>query len=934
MKRELTSFKTKARFFSLVFLFIHIFPLETESLQQTQNTNQKREKEERPATLGLDKGLLEFDTPEFTVKIVTASQTLAALQPKRQSGFDFTPADLLERRASDGFFQLGDLNFRIRFDSQNEWKSYSTAASRTPVEALPTSDTQLASADLRPTLKDDCPLRIIRSWELSDGHLVLRFELENRSDRTVHVGALGIPMIFNNILTRRSLEQSHEICSFFDPYIGGDAGYLQVTRLSGRGPALLVVPEGRTPFEAYRPINEPMRPQQTFEGAFEWMVHSKAYAENEWMNAEPWNEPSEATLAPGDRRAYGVRFLLAPEIRNIEETLMSNQRPVAVGIPGYILPMDQKGRLFLKYGSPVMSIEVDPEEAIEIAESAPTIGGWQAFGIAGKMWGRARLSVSYENGLLQTIHYFVTKPAQDVVSDLGNFLMNRQWHEDPDDHFQRSPSVISYDREADSMVLQDGRVWIAGLGDEGGSGSWVAAAMKQFGQPSRNELSKYERFVDEVLWGRIQYDAGDKKYGVRKSLFYYQPDEVPEGYYDSSIDWSSWTSWDKEASEQINRSYNYPHAAAAYWSLYRLARNNTGLVTAQPWDLYLERAYQTSLAMVKFAQGHSRHGQMEGTVFLNILLDLQREGWKERAETMEETMKKRADVWKDRAYPFGSEMAWDSTGQEEVYAWCKYFGFEEKALVSLNSIIGYMPALPHWGYNGNARRYWDFLYGGKLRRIERQLHHYGSGLNAIPVLSEYRQHPDDFYLLRIGYAGMMGALSSIDQEGFASAAFHSFPSTLKWDAYSGDYGPNFFGHAINTGTYVIDHDEFGWQAFGGNVEIEDDLVRIEPLDSFRKRLYFASVGLWLTLDSGAFEDVTISLRDRSIAIGLSPRTPFTPVARLRIEQPAQIDDVGRYALEGNSKTERGAYVIPLQPETVWIRLSPQKLWTGPDFLQE
>ena len=82
------------------------------------------------------------------------------------------------------------------------------------------------------------------------------------------------------------------------------------------------------------------------------------------------------------------------------------------------------------------------------------------------------------------------------------------------------------------------------------------------------------------------------------------------------------------------------------------------------------------------------------------------------------------------AYPFGSEMAWDSTGQEEVYAWCKYFGFDDKAQVSLNSIIGYMPTLPHWGYNGNARRYWDFLYGGKLRRIERQLHHYGSGLEC------------------------------------------------------------------------------------------------------------------------------------------------------------------------------------------------------------
>ena len=221
-------------------------------------------------------------------------------------------------------------------------------------------------------------------------------------------------------------------------------------------------------------------------------------------------------------------------------------------------------------------------------------------------------------------------------------------------------------------------------------------------------------------------------------------------------------------------------------------------------------------------------------------------------------MKARADRWSRQAFPFGSEMAWDSTGQEEVYAWTDYFGYHDKALVSLNSILGYMPTIPHWGYNGNARRYWDFIYGGApgpTSRIERQIHHYGSGINAIPMLAQYREHPDDTYLLRVGYGGAMGALSSIDQEGFASAAFHSFPSTLAWDAYSGDYGPNFFGHAINTATYVINHPEFGWQAFGGNVTAAADRITIKPLDSFRQKIYLAPIGLWLTLDAGTFNSV-------------------------------------------------------------------------------
>src|SRR5262249_29963286 len=163
---------------------------------------------------------------------------------------------------------------------------------------------------------------------------------------------------FNNMIQNfvtgraRTLPQAHEICSFFDPYVGRDAGYLQVTRLSGAGPALIVTPEPgtKTPFEAYRPLNAASRRGPTFEGACEWTTHSAAYAEKEWKGVEQWNTPTSATLAPGESRVYGLRFLVAESIPNIEKTLAANDRPVAVGIPGYIVPMDINAKLFLQPG--------------------------------------------------------------------------------------------------------------------------------------------------------------------------------------------------------------------------------------------------------------------------------------------------------------------------------------------------------------------------------------------------------------------------------------------------------------------------------------------------------------------------------------------------------------------------------------------------------
>ena len=186
------------------------------------------------------------------------------------------------------------------------------------------------------------------------------------------------------------------------------------------------------------------------------------------------------------------------------------------------------------------------------------------------------------------------------------------------------------------------------------------------------------------------------------------------------------------------------------------------------------------------------------------------------------------------------------------------------------------------------------------------------------MLSEYRDHPDDFYLLRVGYAGNMGVLTDIDQEGFLSPAFHSFPDMLRSDPVSGDNGPNLFGHAWDAATYVVHHPEFGWVAFGGNIRTEGEVVKVTPLDAFRGRIYVASAGLWLTLDSGRFESLEINSKTRSLRVELAPAGQFTPTARLRMEQLAKVTGTGKYHPSQPFIRERGAYVVPLAKTETWV----------------
>lgn len=864
----------------------------------------------KKSTLEIEKGFINLNTQSFALKLLKSSQTVAALSPLSEKSFDFTPGERLAIRDKDGLYHLGDINLRIKA-ADGSWKSYSTAAKRAAILPLAISGNVLAAADLSNTLPSDIPVTIKRFYEEKAGNLVMRFEITNKTNGNLEIGALGIPMIFNNILEGKTLDETHVQNVFYDPYMGKDAGYLEVKRLSGHGPALLVLPEQNMPFEAYRPLLDDATPRSiVFEGFHEWMPLSKAYAENEWKTAEQWNEPTSLILKSGATQIFSVKLVLVDEIKNIQKTLIENQRPVAIGVPGYVLPQDVEGQLFLKYNKAVKSFKIEPEGALVVEQIIKDKNGYAQYAVHGKKWGRARLTVIYEDGLEQTINYKVIKSETNVVADFGNFLTTAQWFDQKNDPFHRNPSVISYDYETKKQLSQDSRVWVAGLSDEGGAGGWLAAIMKQLVEPNKEEIDKLQHFVDETLWGGIQYKEGKNQFGVKKSVFYYEPDSLPKGTYSSDINYKTWAAWDHKHANDPGRSYNYPHVAAAHWAMYRLARYHDGLVTNHAWDWYLKNAYETSMAMTTLAPYYAQFGQMEGTVFLLILKDLKTEGYTEMANNLEAKMKARADHWRTLNYPFGSEMPWDSTGQEEVYMWSDYFGYNDKAKVTLDAILAYMPVMPHWAYNGNARRYWDFLYGGKLSRVERQIHHYGSALNAIPVLEQFKKTPDDFYLLKVGYGGLLGGISNITEDGFGPAAFHSYPETLRIDYLSGDYGSGFFGYAVNTATFITNEKELGWLAFGGNLKEKGDIVEVGITTAAKSKIYIAPKKMWLTLDAGTFKKITYNTKTGEVVITLNAKTIYTPHAYLRIDEDVSLP----------YEKSRGAYKIALKNKTIQIKL--------------
>jgi hypothetical protein len=80
------------------------------------------------------------------------------------------------------------------------------------------------------------------------------------------------------------------------------------------------------------------------------------------------------------------------------------------------------------------------------------------------------------------------------------------------------------------------------------------------------------------------------------------------------------------------------------------------------------------------------------------------------------------------------------------------------------------------------------------------------------------------------------------------------------------------------------------------------------------------LGLWLTLDAGKFRAVEFDPRTGRLRVGLNPADEFTPAARLHVQQPTAVEGVGKYQPALQFQLERGAYVVPVGEQVVWLEL--------------
>lgn len=308
----------------------------------------------------------------------------------------------------------------------------------------------------------------------------------------------------------------------------------------------------------------------------------------------------------------------------------------------------------------------------------------------------------------------------------------------------------------------------------------------------------------------------------------------------------------------------------------------------RPWDAYLARAVALAVNL-----GSPDVGFMDGTVFRELLLAVQAEaaadpsnatlaGW---ASTLDTNMRARALAWSTALWPYGSEFAYDTTGQEEVFIWLQHYGFPDAANRTLEAVLGYMRALPNWAWHAGGRSGGDLGNNGLWfvnRGSERMLQHYRAGLNQIVLSEAYRAAPDDIFLLRTAMGALTGTLASIQPAGSGPSAgavsmgIHTVPFVNDHDPRSGDYGLGFFGVSLEAAAYLVRDAQVpgGWACYLCNMApgASASAASFALEDAYRIRAFLEPLGVFLVAQAGALRAIAVDLAARSAAITFEPST--------------------------------------------------------------
>ncbi|CAM3461002.1 MULTISPECIES: DUF5695 domain-containing protein [Saccharibacillus] len=709
-------------------------------------------------------------------------------------------------------------------------------------------------------------------FRLEDDGLYWTIGLTNRSEHTLEFDSIGVPLLFNQIFRNDSVYK-YEQNVLRHTFISEEGSYVYWARSSGKPPFLVMLTRDGTGLEsterddrnnlkAEPGTGSPFGPYTSFDESWEGLVTAVLQGSRALI------------LPPGNRLTYRFKLAWAQSFADIGRLAHESGQIDIEVLPGLVVPRDDQAVVLLRSTKTIHAVTASVPELTDIRDEGEQAGGYRLYRIRFHHLGENDVTIHYGDGERSVLHFFAIDTLERLITGHAAFIAEHQYETNPGDPCYHG--LLMWDMTMKSRINSTcnpfGDDWWAGGSDEIGLVSGLFLSEKNVYRPDEAQLRILEAYLSDFVEERLTEQPG---YRVHRMVPWHTMFEP----------------WEGHGADDVWRAFNYVHVINTYFNMYRI-QERFGYTHLRTAEDYLRQAFLYTQAMFRFwmfpdGVGATEYGNMgESTIPLYLADALAGKGMTEEAEWVRETAASKASFFTKSAYPFGSEMAYDSTAYEAVYGYAKSAGDTQTMEKAVQASFANRGHQPDWRfYNTDLRQqgetYWNVSY----------MTHLGGWVLYDYALNEGRA---DYELIKSAYASYLAGWSLInsgqwndDPETIGSSCWvlHTGWANTKeirpgqvpliknaWQM-SGESSLGYFMALKMAASVVIDHPILGIYGFGCDVQTNEREWVIRPRDGVNVRIH-DTVHAWsLETERGHITELRVD--------------PYTRTLYVRIEELGQ-----------------------------------------------
>lgn len=720
------------------------------------------------------------------------------------------------------------------------------------------------------------------TYKIKEEGIYWDIHLENKSKEDICIKKLGIPLLMNQYF-RGDNYFKYDKCVLRHTSITHHHSYIYWSKSSGSMPILLFQALEDTPLVHFtcEKEDEVFGRKGSMHEAFEGCFYVYPVHESTEYSHIP---ASELILESDDKRTFQFFIGITDSFQGMEEQLINNGGFSVKALPGMCAPVGDEIHLLIRGGS-IPKVRLKEKE--DILHSLREKDGVYIANLRLGGYGRRNIIIEKENTTMHLQMFGIEQPG-DIIKNQAQFIAKNQFETDEQDPCYHG--LLMWDMMTKQRVNHShnpfGPDWFAGGSDEIGLVSGLFLSGKNVYLPKEEEIRVLNAYIKDFIEKRLTEQPG---YKVHRMVPWFKMFEPWAGY----------------GADDAWRAFNYVHVINTYYNMYLISKKYEYTYLEQP-IYYAKQAYEYMKGMFSFwmfpdGVGATKFANM-GELHMALALGniLKEEGLLEESDWVEDIIKKKAQYFASQQYPYGSEMPYDSTAFEGVYAYGKAIGDKRVMEMTKDVTCANRGRQPIW-----------YLYQTDLRQM-------GDSSWNVSYMTQLGAYPmyDWLFIEKSGFlkkeTGEDTSISDLAEAWYASylAGWSIYNSGGYWSdeeenkgasgwiidgdvgnftgvkkkhspylkglvAMSGESALGFYGALEIAASAVVEHPVVGRYGFGCRIEDKGGEEIIIPTDGLGVRMYHLP-GQWsLTLEQDSMSKVIWNGKRLKIYIASHTETPHT-----------------------------------------------------------